>query len=344
MLCLKIVQSFFFVSAVLTIKGHDNLDSYLFRKFGDCFTDFRPLFEHLSHIILDSKQNFIKNKSEETQIIKLKEILSFIYKSDFLAVFLQTYITELKDWLERYNKSQNEFDIFKIIKNYRIQLDSEITFWKSQLDEGDWVPCLNAIHCFFLVSEGRKVTPIDLNQALTHLPVAELKFLLQGFSVSGKLSYFEKILLKEMKAIIIAQKNLGSLFQIYLWIRLLDRKGGICDTNFSNIMFEGLEIILEDQFSHFELYLVPEIYKRCIMSDISWDLPKESSSFPNPFDTESVTDDSLTIKEIADTLKLDPSYQFWFLIKLMFLVSDKSQMFKEIYTFFFERKVRNISE
>ena len=135
---------------------------------------------------------------------------------------------------------------------------------------------------------------------------------------------------------------MDSLFEVYLWIQFLGSNICLKSKDLIQEMFESLEVILEEEFPHFELFLIPLIYKECVNADLE---VLDEESYPNPFNKCNYSEmKDVDFASLVRDFQANKNIRFWFLIRLMIIVTDKTQMFKDIYFYFFERKMLNCTK
>lgn len=325
--------------------ANDSMHNYIFKTFWDSFADFGPLFDLLSREILKSKLT-ITRESKTFQTIE--KITSFMLKTDLFATFMETYSTELSYWNSKQIQRVERGEVQKILKLYKDNIQIEGDFWKRLDIKEDWQRGILSIHKCFLVSSLNQPAPISMASVLDRVKLGEFQILCKGFSQIGYLDTLEKDLILHFKAQIVKSQDIRVLFRAYVWAQVVGSHLGVGNRDVSQRIFEGLEVILDNHFPFFELYIIPFLYNEIIIPE-RWNSSFDPSlSSPNNFDLldreQTAGFLNLTMDELLPLVEDTNlgNFQFWFSIKMVFLVSDNTRLFLDFYQIYFERQVRGI--
>jgi hypothetical protein len=325
--------------------------NYVIKKFWEYFSDYSLLFDLVSRSTFKNREKMMIDKNAQfEEAPRIIRIIHFLIKSDLFSVFMDTYANELDYWLTNQLEKRNMEDMNQILCIYKQSIQLENEFWKMMELKEDWKLGEQTIHKIFLIPKRGYSPPLCVQNILPIIKLQDFSLICSGFSSTLNINLLEKEIIIYFSNQIKENQNFDILFEIYLWAQFIGSKLGITDKEVTQRIFEGLEIILDNHFHFFELYIMPVLYKQIIEKG-AWNESMDlNNHFPNHFNylkQEQIMEfGQLKMKELVPTFN-DISvgnFKFWFLIKMIYLVSDKTQLFNDFYAYYFERKIREIEK
>jgi hypothetical protein len=325
------------------------MENYIVKKFWEFFSDYSSVYDFLAQSIFKNR-DLIMKKSEvkDSEMERIVTILHFLIKSDLFSLFMDTYANELHFWLlDQLQKLDNE-DMNLVLTLYKESIHLESDFWKMLNLKEDWRLGEQTIHKLFLISKRDYTPPLSVQKILPIIKLQDFRLVCSGFNNTLNLELLEKEIIIFFSRKIKQNQNFEILFEVFLWAQFIGSKLGISDKEVTQRIFEGLEVILDNHFHFFELYIIPMMYEE-IINKGEWNenIDKKNNS-PNHFNYLNSGQiekfDNMKMEDLVPLLNDTQvgNFRFWFLIKMIYLVSDKTQLFNDFYAFYFERKLRGI--
>ena len=242
-------------------KDYDNMGNYIIKKFWEYFSDYSLLFDLLSRSIFTNREQIMSNKDFQFEDSpRLLRIIHFLIKSDLFSLFMDTYASELDYWLTSQLEKTVLEDMNIVLSIYKQNIQLEDDFWKNMNLKEDWKLGEQTIHKIFLIPRRGYSPPLCVQNILPIIKLEDFSLICAGFNSTLKINLLEKEIISYFSRQIKANQNFEILFEVYLWAQFIGSKLGITDRDVTQRIFDGLEIILDNHFHFFELYIMPVLY------------------------------------------------------------------------------------
>lgn len=316
---------------------------FVIRRFKDHFVNLAPLFDALSRLVLASQDSpFDRGATEPPG--QIQRVLGFIVINEIFNLFMETYAHELSHSLSKKLHSIDSTDADALMRLYRHSIRVEKAFWAHAAPTEDARPALRTVHRFFLVTDHGQGPLVQCRSLMRLRLLGDFGLLCSGFASLSQLDQLEKEVIKSLAATVQNEQKFEFLFEAFLWAHLVGSKRGADNRECTQRIFEGLEVVLDRHFHFFELHIVPALHQQVLPFLAS--PPEEVHNIFDQFSADQ--NDRFSQLDMSQVVRLllAPAHtatRFWFLVQMVHLVSDKSQLFSDFYASYFERRLRGLT-